>query len=55
MQGGAGGTYGGGGGGSSKSGSGLIGAVSGSNAGTGAVRIMWGPNRSYPSTGVADA
>ncbi len=42
-----GGAYGGGGGGGGTS-------FGGGNGGSGAVRIMWGPGRSYPSTSVAD-
>jgi hypothetical protein len=41
--------YGGGGGGRSDNGPGL-----GAPGGQGAVRIIWGTGRSYPSTGTAD-
>jgi len=56
---GAGGTTTGGFGGSggTNGGTGLIagtGVYGGGNIGNGAVRIMWGPGRAYPSTGVAD-
>lgn len=44
-----GGSYGGGGGGSSS-----IFYGTGGDGGGGAVRIMWGPNRSYPSTNTGD-
>jgi hypothetical protein len=46
----AGGAYGGGGGGYAANANG-----SGGNGGVGAVRIIWGTGRSYPSTSVADA
>lgn len=56
---GAGGVSSGGGGGSggTNGGAGFIagtGVYGGGNIGDGAVRIMWGPGRAYPSTGTAD-
>jgi hypothetical protein len=52
--GGTGGLYGGGGGGSGGVGSGGQPSVTGGAAGAGAVRIISGPNRSFPSTNTAD-
>tara|TARA_Y100001970_G_scaffold41592_1_gene51510 strand:+ start:17041 stop:18606 length:1566 start_codon:yes stop_codon:yes gene_type:complete len=48
----AGGGYGGGGGGCN--GNGAWGTCQGSNGAGGAVRIIWGPNRAFPSTNTSD-
>ena len=48
----AGGGYGGGGGGCN--GNGMWGPCQGSNGAGGAVRIIWGPNRAFPSTSTSD-
>ena len=48
----AGGGYGGGGGGCN--GNGMWGPCQGANGAGGAVRIIWGPNRSFPSTNTSD-